>query len=115
MVSVHWRGKFRLGGGYPQDPAEGYLHFAARPADAPVVWVCGDEPFQFQHWCSGKLSIGGADDFKVFLGRRGLGKSAFCATQEHILPAGEWVKATLLYKDGMGKERRLVCELRERC
>jgi hypothetical protein len=36
-------------------------------------------------------------------------------TQEHILPAKEWVKATLLYKDGMGRERRLVCELRERC
>jgi Mg-chelatase subunit ChlI len=80
-----------------------------------VLWVCGDEPFQFQHWCSGKLAVGGADDFKVFLGRRGLGKSAFCAAREHVLPDKEWVKATLLYKDGMGKERRLVCELRERC
>jgi hypothetical protein len=115
MLSVRWRGKFRLGGGYPQDPEEGYLRFAPSPAEAPVLWVCGDEPFQFQHWCSGKLAIGGADEFKVFLGRRGLGKSAFCAAQEHILPDKEWVKATLLYRDAMGKERRLVCELRERC
>ncbi len=39
MVSVRWRGKFRLGGGYPQDPAEGHLHFAKRPAEAPVLMV----------------------------------------------------------------------------
>lgn len=115
MVSVRWRDKFRLGGGYPQDPAEGYLHFAKRPAEAPVLWVCGDEPFQLQRWYSGKLTIGGNDDFKVFLGRRGLGQSVFCAAQEHILPEKEWVKATLLYKDSMGREKRLICELRERC
>jgi hypothetical protein len=115
MLSVRWRGKFGLGGGYPEDPDEGYLRFSNSPASAPVLWVSGDEPYHFQRWYGGKLTIGEAEDFKVFLGRPGVGKSAFCAAQEHILPAQEWVKATLIYKDGLGKEQRLVCELRERC
>jgi hypothetical protein len=115
MLGLAWRGKFRLGGGYPQDPEAGYLHFAPRPADAPVLWLHGDGPFRFQRWYGGKLAIGGSDDFKVFLGQPGRGKSAFCAAQEHILPAGEGVLATLVYRDGMGKEKRLACELRERC
>lgn len=115
MLSLQWHGKFRIGGGYPQDPDEGYMRFADRPTEAPVVWLAGDAPVRFQRWYSGKLSIGEADDFKVFLGQPGLGKHAFCAAQEHILPDYEWVRATLIYRDGMGKEQRLVCELRERC
>jgi hypothetical protein len=115
MLAVHWRGKFRFGGGYPEDPETGYMKFAPRPADAPVLWVHGDGPFRFQRWYGGKLPVGGSEDFKVFLGQPGRGPNSFCAAQEHILPAGEWVRATLLYKDGMGKEQRLVCELRERC
>ena len=56
-----------------------------------------------------------ADDLKVFLGQPGRGPATFCATQEHILLAGEVVRATLIYRDGMGKEQRSVCELKERC
>jgi hypothetical protein len=91
------------------------MHFAPRPADAPVVWLYGDGPFRFQRWYSAKLTIGKSDDFMIFLGQPGWGKNAFCAAQEHILPKDEWVKATLVYRDTMGKEQRLVSELRERC
>jgi hypothetical protein len=115
MLSLRWRGGFRFGGGYPQDPEKGYLRFAPTPADAPVVWVHGDAPFRFQRWLGGKLPIGAAGDLKVFLGQPGSGRSSFCAAQEHFLPDGEWVRATLHYRDGMGKEQRLVCELKERC
>jgi hypothetical protein len=115
MLSLRWRGKVKFGGGYPEDPEAGYLRFAARPKDAPVVWVHGDAPFRFQRWYGGKLSIGGSDDFKVFLGQPGRGPSTFAAAQVHFLPAGEFVLATLVYRDAMGKEKRLVCELKERC
>jgi hypothetical protein len=91
------------------------MRVAARPADAPVVWLNGDAPFRFQRWYGGKLPVGGAEDFKVFLGQPGRGPSTFAAAQEHILPAKEFVRATLVYRDGMGKEQRLVCELKERC
>ena len=115
MLSLRWRDRFMLGGGYPEDPEAGYMRFASRPADAPVVWVHGDGPFQFQRWYSGKLTVGEADDFKVFLGQPGRGPSTFCAAQEHILPKDEYVRATLVYRDGRGREQRLVCELKERC
>jgi hypothetical protein len=115
MVGVGWRGGFRFGGGYPEDPEAGYLRFAAKAADAPVLWMNGDGPFRFQRWYVDKLTIGAAGDFKVFLGQPGRGKSAFAAAQQHFLPAGEWVKATLIYSDGEGKEKRVVCELKERC
>jgi hypothetical protein len=115
MLSLRWRGKFKFGGGYPEDPEAGYMRFAPKPADAPVVWVHGDGPFRFQRWCGVKLTVGKEDDLKVFLGQPGRGPSTFCAAQEHILPKDEFVKATLVYWDGMGKEQLLVCELKERC
>jgi hypothetical protein len=115
MISLRWRGQFRFGGGYPEEPEAGYLRFAARPADAPVVWLHADAPFRFQRWYGGKLPIGGSEDFKVFLGQPGRGPSTFAAAQEHILPAKDFVRATLVYRDGKGKEQRLVCELKERC
>ena len=115
MVSLRWRGRFKFGGGYPEEAEAGYMHFAPRPADAPVVWLYADEPFRFQRWYGGKLPVGGSEDFKVFLGRPGRGPSSFAAAQEHILPEKELVRATLLYRDGQGKEQRLVCELKERC
>src|ERR1041384_4895482 len=31
MRGLNWRRQFRLGGGYPQDPETGYMHFAPRP------------------------------------------------------------------------------------
>ena len=72
-------------------------------------------PFRFQRWYGGKLPIGGSEDFKVFLGQPGKGPSTFAAAKEHFLPEGEVVLATLVYRDTMGKEKRLACELKERC
>ena len=115
MLSLRWRGKLKFGGGYPEDPESGYMRFAAKPEDAPVVWVHGDGPFRFQRWYGGKLPIGGSEEFMVFLGQPGRGPSTFAAAQEHFLPPGEIVLATLIYRDTMGKEQRLVCELKERC
>lgn len=114
-LRLRWRGQFRFGGGYPEEPEGGYMRFTPKPADAPVVWVYGDAPFRFQRWYSGELTIGGADDFKVFLGQPGQGPRTFFAATEHILPEGEFVRATLIYRDGMGKEQQQICELKERC
>lgn len=115
MLSMRWREKLKFGGGYPEDPEAGYMRFAAQPQEAPVVWINGDAPFRFQRWYGGQLPIGGSEDFKVFLGQPGRGPSTFAAAQEHFLPKGEIVLATLVYRDVMGKEKRLVCELAERC
>jgi hypothetical protein len=65
MVSVAWRGRFKMGGGYPQDPEDGYLKLGDKPANAPVMWANGDSPFRFQRWHSGRSAIGDADDFKA--------------------------------------------------
>jgi len=115
MVSLTWRGRFKMGGGYPQDPDNGYLTFADKPANAPVMWANGDSPFRFQRWYSGRLPIGGEDDFKIFVGQPGAGASAFWAFKEHFLPESEGVKATLIYRDAEDKERRAICLLKERC
>jgi hypothetical protein len=115
MLSLRWRGKLKFGGGYPEDADSGYMRFAAKPEDAPVVWVHGDAPFRFQRWYGGELPIGGSEELMVFLGQPGRGPSTFAAAQEHFLPPGEIVLATLIYRDTMGKEQRLVCELKERC
>ena len=69
----------------------------------------------FQRWYSGKLPIGGEDDFRVFVGQPGAGASTFWAFQEHFLPESEGVKATLIYRDSEDKERRVTCLLKERC
>lgn len=115
MFALQWRGQHAIGGGYPEDPQQGYMQFVTRNGEAPVLWLWGDGPFRFQRWCGGKLGIGRADDLALFLGQPGRGKSSFCGAQQHFLPEGEYLKATLIYKDGMGKERRASCELRERC
>jgi len=111
---LKWRGKMKMGGGYPPDPGV-YMCLSAKPETAPVVWFQGDGPFSFQRWCGGKLTIGGADDLKVFLGQLGSGPSSFCAFQDHVLPTGEGAQATLIFTDQEGKERRQVCPLKERC
>jgi hypothetical protein len=115
MVSLAWRGQRKMGGGYPQDPENGYLKFAAAPANAPVMWVNGDDPFRFQRWYGGRLPIGGEEDFKVFVGQQGAGPNSFWAFQEHFLPDSEGVQATLVYRDAQDKERRVNCLLKERC
>jgi hypothetical protein len=114
MVSLRWQGKAKMGGGYPPDPGE-YMKGSPRPETAPVVWFQGDGPFRFQRWYGGQLTIGAADELKVFLGQLGSGPSSFCAFQEHVLPDGEAVQATLVYHDKDGKERRESYDLKERC
>ena len=99
MVGMKWRDRYNMGGGYPEDPEGGYLKFADKPATAPIVWVDGDDPFRFQRWYSDKLSMGGADDLKVFVGQPGRGRSSFFAHQDHYLPESEGVQATLISRD----------------
>lgn len=115
MISMLWRGKDKIGGGYPADPADGYMQFAAAQSKAPIVWINGDGPFRFQRWLSGELRIGGSDDLKVFLGQEGVGNSSFTAFQRYVLPIDEPVLATLVYTDADGNEKRAKCQLKERC
>jgi hypothetical protein len=115
MLSLVWRDGLKMGGGYPQDPENGYLKFGDKPANAPVMWANGETPFRFQRWYGGKLAIGGDDDFKVFIGQPGGGENSFWAFQEHFLPESEAVQATLIYRDAADKEQRVICLLKERC
>ena len=115
MVSIKWRDQFKMGGGYPQDSGDGYLRFGDNPAAAPVMWANGDGPFRFQRWYSDKLTVGGADDFKVFVGQQGQGANSFWAFQVHFLPESEGAQATLIYRDKQGKEQQASCPLKERC
>ena len=116
MVSVLWRGKHKFGGGYPVDPQNGYMRFAESATSAPIAWLNGDGPFRFQRWFSGELRVGGASDFKVFLGLPGVGNGSFCAFQRYVLPEGEPVLATLVYTDREGNERTTPkLKLKERC
>jgi hypothetical protein len=115
MLSVAWRGQRKMGGGYPQDPENGYMKFGTAPSNAPVMWANGDDPYRFQRWYGGRLPIGGEEDFKVFVGQPGSGANSFWAFQEHFLPESEGVQATLVYRDAQDKERRVTCMLKERC
>lgn len=114
-VNLKWRDNFCMGGGYPEKSADGYLKFGDKAATAPILWANGDGPFRFQRWYSDKLTIGGADDLKVFVGQQGVGASSFWAFVEHFLPEKEGVQATLICQDAQGKEVRLVSRLNDRC
>ena len=96
-------------------PDDGYMRFAASPEEAPIVWLNGDGPFRFQRWYSETLQIGGADDFKVFLGQQGIGRHSFASFQCHALPNEESILATLMYQDKDGNEHHLDYQLKERC
>jgi hypothetical protein len=61
------------------------------------------------------LHIGDAEDVRVFLGHQGYGRNTFCAVPDTFLPKEIPVRATLLYTDTEGKERRAQSELRQRC
>jgi hypothetical protein len=115
MVSLKWRGEHKFGGGYPEDPADGYMQFATTPDDAPIAHLNGNGPFQFQRWYSSEFQIGSADDLKLFLGLPGVGNSSFTAFQRHVLQEGEPVLATLIYLDQDGQERTTDFKLKERC
>ena len=115
MVRLKWQGGFGMGGGYPEDPENGYLKLAESIAAAPILWANGDGPFRFQRWYGKTLTIGGADDFKVFVGQKGVGPNSFWAFNEHFLPEAEGVVATLIYEDEHGEERQAVSRLIDRC
>lgn len=115
MISLRWRGKHKMGGGYPEEPDGGYMSFARSPKEAPIVWINGDGPFRFQRWLGGEYPIGGEEDLTLFLGQQGVGLNSFCAFQEHVLPEGEPVLATLIYRDKEGREHRKDYRLKERC
>jgi hypothetical protein len=115
MVRLRWKGgKVQMGGGYPEDPGD-YLKLAPKPDEAPVVWFHGDGNFRFQRWYGGTLSIGADNDFKVFLGQPGTGRSSFCAIMHPFLPDEVPVLTTLLYTDGNGREAVVKHELKQRC
>ena len=115
MVGLNWRDRHRMGGGYPADPESGYMTFGATPAAAPVLWADGDGPFQFQRWYGGRLTIGAEDEFKVFVGRKGVGPSSFWAFTTYVVPKEEGAEATLIYTDREGAERTVSYRLTDRC
>ncbi len=114
MLRMKWCGKVLIRGGYAPDVGP-YTQFAKSPAKAPVLWPGADGPFRFQFWQLAPLSIGAANDVRVFLGHRGQGRNTFCAVPDTFLPKEVAVLATLVYMDKDGKERRARSELRERC
>jgi hypothetical protein len=87
MVSLTWKGGLKMGGGYPEDPVDDYLGFADTPGKAPVMWAYGEGPFRFQRSYSGTLLIGGADDFKIFVGQqcRKIGRCNLVALNDHAI------------------------------
>ncbi len=115
MFSLKWQGKHKIGGGYPVDPGKGYMRFAESVEEAPIIWFNGDGPFRFQAWYETSLAIGGDSDLKLFLGLEGVGHSAFCAFQEHVLPSNESVIATLVYTDKSGSQKEVTSNLDLRC
>lgn len=115
MLSLKWRGKHKIGGGYPVDPSNGYMQFAKSPQDAPIIWFNGDGPFRFQPWYNDSLRIGSSTDLKLFIGQQGVGKNSFCAFQKHVLPDGDGVVATLVYTDKNGAQQETTSYLDRRC
>lgn len=111
MIRLQWQGgEVVMAGGYPEDPGE-YMKFAADPAKAPVLWFHGGGNFRFQRWYGSTLTIGGSDDFKVFLGQQGIGRSSFCAVMHPFLPEKVPISATLHYTDTQGHKRHLQQKL----
>jgi hypothetical protein len=114
MLRMKWCDRVTIQGGYAPDPGP-YTQFATTPAEAPVLWPGADDPLSFQFWDLKPLTVGEADDVRVFLGHQGHGRNTFCAVPDSFLPNTVPVLATLLYTDRDGKERRAQAELRERC
>jgi hypothetical protein len=114
MLQMKWCGREMIRGGYA--PAAGpYTQFETTPEKAPILWAGADGPLSFQFWLLNPLKVGEAEEVRVFLGHQGLGRNTFCAVSDTFLPKEVPVLATLVYTDGQGKERRALCELRERC
>ncbi|MBK9384817.1 MAG: hypothetical protein IPN34_08390 [Planctomycetes bacterium] len=114
LYRLRWRGAQQTLGGYGPDP-QSYAKLGTSREEAPIFVPGWDRPFQFEHWMSGVLSRGRENDFKVFVGNRGDRRGAFSCVDQKFLLADEPVQATLIYRDGAGKEQRFLALLRERC
>ena len=109
-----WRGKKVTMGSYGPT-GDSYVNFAPSIKTAPILVPGWDRPFQFEHWMSGTLQRGQPSHFMVFVGNRGSRTGAFTCVDDQFLPAGEYVLATLLYRDGRGKRQRYQAKLTSRC
>jgi hypothetical protein len=115
LVALTWNGKWKMAGGYPENPDGGYMQFGATPEEAPILHANGDGPFQFQFWYPEKLAIGGQTDVKLFVGLPGVGRNSFWAFSQHVLPEKIGVDATPVYEDTSGNTHELPQPLLERC
>jgi len=111
---MHWRGGPITWGGYGPK-RETYAGFSEDPAEATVYVPGFDRPLEFEHWMSDELVAGESKDFKVFVGARGSVRGAFSCGDDEFLPEGEYLLATLIYRDLDGKTQRFQAKLRERC
>jgi len=98
---MKWLGEKVCMGPYGSEPDQ-CIGCGSSPQSAPVLVPGHDRPFQFQHWMSAILRRDGENDFRVFMGNIGDGLGAFCAVTDQFLPAGEYVVATLIYRDKSG-------------
>jgi len=113
-ANVKWLGGKQMNAGYGTELSN-YGNFANSPDQAPVYVLGHELPFRFQHWMSASLSRGSENDFKVFMGNAGEGQGAFCAVDDKFLPPGDYVVATLIYRDQSGAEKQERFDLKERC
>ena len=112
--TMKWLGGEVTMGPYPTD-SDRYLNFSHSPETAPVFAPGNDGPFRFQHWLSGTLKRGGETDFKVFMGNPGSVPGGFSCVDDKFLPSGDYVVATVIYKDTAGRGRSERFDLKSRC
>jgi len=67
----------------------------------------------FKRWYGDNMTIGAKNDFKVFLGQQGVGRSSFCAIMHPFLSEDVPVLATLLCTDEQGREVAVKHELKQ--
>jgi hypothetical protein len=114
-LSMNWKGKEPIMAGCAEHLGH-YCAFADSPDEAPILWPGAEEPLAFQRCDFDKnLRIGRSGHVFVYLGHQGVGPNTFSAVTQEFLAPEVSVLATLIYKDGEGKERRSQSELRERC
>ncbi len=109
-----WDGETKTMGGFGPT-RDTYASFGASPEDATVYVPGYDRPLEFEHWMSGTMTIGQANEFKVFLGAKGSRRGAFSCGDQQLLPDGEHVVATLHYTDAEDEEQTVRVKLAERC
>lgn len=118
MFGLNWKGKHRVGGGYPKVDGP-YTMFGKTAAEAPIVKVVGEGAFAVQTWSAPKsLKIGNSDyhnDIKFFVGHAGVGASSFSSVMHPFLPKNVALEATLIYESTAGKKTELKTKLTSRC